>query len=130
MKKIVRLTESDLVRLVKRVINEKRNMNEYEYFYYIPDWYGPNTMFNENDEKVKLSDYPEIEDAFKFFNNENVDIIKLNEDDRDMTLIRKVHTFIDDSNNISWPFFNENRIQKMWMEKYLKNGLILIKLKK
>mgnify|MGYP003352230540 CR=1 FL=1 len=32
MSKIIRLTESDLVRLVKRVINEKKQKNDLHFF--------------------------------------------------------------------------------------------------
>ena len=58
MKKIVRLTESDLIRLVKRIIKE----NEEEYLYHDPasmgsgKWYK-NTFMNQGDPE----EYPDDE---------------------------------------------------------------------
>jgi hypothetical protein len=64
MKRVIRLTESDLIRLVKRIIKE----NEEEYLYHDPSsmgsgkWYR-NTFMNQGDpEDIDPEELDKIED--------------------------------------------------------------------
>jgi hypothetical protein len=63
MKRVIRLTESDLIRLVKRIIKE----NEEEYLYHDPSsmgsgkWYR-NSFMNQGDPEEYLDDELDIED--------------------------------------------------------------------
>ena len=63
MKKVIRLTESDLIRLVKRIIKE----NEEEYLYHDPSsmgsgkWYR-NSFMNQGDPEEYSDDELDIED--------------------------------------------------------------------
>ena len=62
MKKVIRLTESDLIRLVKRIIKE----NEEEYLYHDPSsmgsgkWYK-NTFMNQGDPEEYSDDELDID---------------------------------------------------------------------
>ena len=63
MKRVIRLTESDLIRLVKRIIKE----NEEEYLYHDPSsmgsgkWYR-NTFMNQGEPEEYSDDELDIED--------------------------------------------------------------------
>lgn len=63
MKRVIRLTESDLIRLVKRIIKE----NEEEYLYHDPSsmgsgkWYR-NSFMNQGDPEEYSDDELDIED--------------------------------------------------------------------
>ena len=63
MKRVIRLTESDLIRLVKRIIKE----NEEEYLYHHPSsmgsgkWYR-NTFMNQGEPEEYSDDELDIED--------------------------------------------------------------------
>ena len=60
-KKIVRLTESDLIKIVKRIIKETEEEQEDEYLYHDPSsmgsgkWYR-NTFMNQGDPEEYLDD--------------------------------------------------------------------------
>jgi hypothetical protein len=66
MKRVIRLTESDLIRLVKRIIKE----NEEEYLYNDPSsmgsgkWYK-NTFMNQGEPEEYSDDELDIEDISK-----------------------------------------------------------------
>jgi hypothetical protein len=67
MKKIVRLTESDLIRLVKRIIKESEEEQDNDYLYHDPSsmgsgkWYRK-TFMNPGDPKEYSDDELDIED--------------------------------------------------------------------
>jgi hypothetical protein len=73
MKRVIRLTESDLIRLVKRIIKE----NEEEYLYHDPSsmgsgkWYR-NSFMNQGDPEEYSDDELDIEDISKDVVGNNV----------------------------------------------------------
>ena len=66
MKKIVRLTESDLIRIVKRVISEQEEMpKKLRGNYRIRSWM-PNSWFDEDDRAVNPLDIEDFEEEIEF----------------------------------------------------------------
>ena len=67
MKKIVRLTESDLIRIVKRVISEQEEMpKKLRGNYRIRSWM-PNSWYDEDDRAVNPLDIEDFEEFFKIY---------------------------------------------------------------
>ena len=66
MKKIVRLTESDLIRIVKRVISEQEEMpKKLRGNYRIRSWM-PNSWYDEDDRAVNPLDIEDFEEEIEF----------------------------------------------------------------
>jgi hypothetical protein len=65
MKKIVRLTESDLIRIVKRVISEEEMSKKLRGNYRIRNW-GPNSWHDEDDRAVNPLDIEDFEEEIEF----------------------------------------------------------------
>ena len=67
MKKVVRLTESDLIKLVKRIIKESEEEQDNDYLYHDPSsmgsgkWYR-NTFMNQGEPEEYSDDELDIED--------------------------------------------------------------------
>ena len=66
MKKVIRLTEADLARIVKRVISEQEEMpKKLRGNYRIRSW-GPNAWYDEDDRPVNPLDIEDFEEEIEF----------------------------------------------------------------
>ena len=111
MKKVIRLTESDLVRIVKRVINENRRINgswERAFTKWANDKSGnPELAMELMARYWDLKNHPEMPVEYKNFNNlkdadelqdlidEMEQVVKINKMNQDITRVTRFNDYHD-----------------------------------